>query len=59
MLSFQACKKLFKKNTYNDQQIEEIRYNLYQIAELLVSNYISNKENTLLSKGKKEKNERK
>ena len=58
MLSFQKCKKLFKKNTYNNQQIEEIRYNLYQIAELLVSNYISNKKNTLLSKGKKKKNER-
>ena len=54
MLSFQLSKKIFKKNTYNDQQIKEIHDNLYQLAELLVEKYISNKKNTLLSKGKKE-----
>lgn len=58
MFSFQSCKKLLKKDTYNDQQIKEINENLYQLAEILIENYISNKKNTLLSKRKKERNER-
>jgi hypothetical protein len=58
MLSIQLCKEIFKKNTYTDQQMKEIDDSLYQLAELLVENYISNKKNTLLSKGKKGENER-
>ena len=58
MLSFQICKKIFKKNTYTDQQIKEIHDNLYQLAELLISKYFLDKNNKLLPIEKVKKNER-
>jgi hypothetical protein len=47
MLSFQLCKNLLKNDIYTDQQIKEIHDNLYQLAELLISKYILNKNNKL------------
>lgn len=58
MLSFQSCKKLLKKDTCNNQQIEEIRDNLYQLAEILISSYISNKKNISLPSKKVKEIER-
>ena len=58
MLSFQLSKKIFKKNTYTDQQIKEIHDNLYQLAELLISKYILNKHNKQLPTKKVKKNKR-
>jgi len=46
MLSLQLCKNLLKKDNYTNQQIEEIKNTLYQLAELLVDKYISNKKIT-------------
>jgi len=43
MLSVEQCKKFIKNSNYTDQQIEEIRDNLYQLAEILVDDYISKK----------------
>jgi hypothetical protein len=54
MLSFQLCKKYLKNNTYTNQQTEEIRDKLYQLAEILVSSYISNKKNSLPTEKVKE-----
>jgi hypothetical protein len=48
MLSFQLCKNLLKNNIYTDQQIKEIHDNLNQLAELLISKYILNKNNKQL-----------
>ena len=48
MLSIQLCKKLLKNDIYTNQQIKEIHDNLYQLAELLISKYILNKNNKLL-----------
>jgi DNA integrity scanning protein DisA with diadenylate cyclase activity len=47
MLSFQLCKNLLKNDIYTDQQIKEIHDNLNQLAELLISKYILNKNNKL------------
>jgi len=54
MLSFQLCKKYLKNNTYTNQQTEEIRDKLYQLAEILISSYISNKKNSLPTEKVKE-----
>lgn len=40
MLSNTECKKYIRNNKYSDRQIEEIKTQLYQVAELLVSDYI-------------------
>lgn len=58
MLSIQLCKKLLKNDIYTNQQIKEIHDNLYQLAELLISKYILNKNNKLLPTKKVKKNER-
>lgn len=54
MLSFQLCKKYLKNNTYTNQQTEEIRDKLYQLSEILISSYISNKKNSLPTEKVKE-----
>ncbi len=56
MLSFQLCKNLLKNDIYTDQQIKEIHDNLNQLAELLISKYILNKNNKLLPNEKVKKN---
>ncbi len=43
MLSIEKCKKYLKNSDCNEQQIEEIRDNLYHLAEILVADYISKK----------------
>ena len=43
MLSVEKCKKYLKNSDYTEQQIEEIRDNLYQLAEILVDDYIQKK----------------
>jgi hypothetical protein len=42
MLSVNQCKKYLNntKNNYTDKEIEEIRYSLYQIAEISVEDYL-------------------
>ena len=57
MLSVNYCKRHFsnKKNSYSDKEIEEIRDSLYQLAELLISKYILNKNNKLLPNEKVKK----
>jgi hypothetical protein len=47
MLSVNHCKKYLNntKNGYIDEEIEEIRNSLYQIAEVLVENYLGKKIN--------------
>jgi len=48
MLSVNHCKKYLNntKNGYIDEEIEEIRNSLYQIAEVLVEDYLGKKINT-------------
>lgn len=40
MLSVEQCKKYLKDGDYTKQEIEEIRDSLYQLAEILVTEYI-------------------
>ena len=48
MLSINYCKKYFNKGKrhYSDKEIEEIRDNLYQTAEILEEKYLQNKYQT-------------
>jgi len=48
MLSVNHCKEYLNnsKNSYTDKEIEEIRDSLYQIAEILVEDYLNKKINT-------------
>ena len=41
MLSVQECKKLLKKFDLPDEQVEEIRDSLYQVATILVNGYLT------------------
>jgi hypothetical protein len=50
MLSVQQCKKHLKNCTYTDQQMEEIKTNLYQLADIFVEQYFTSK--MLLAKEK-------
>lgn len=40
MLSVDQCKKCLKNASYTEREIEEIRDNLSQLAEMLVSAYL-------------------
>lgn len=57
MLSFKLCKKILKTNTFSNQQIKEMIDSLYQLAEILIENYISNKKIHYYLRGRR-KNER-
>lgn len=39
MFSIQQCKRYLKNPEYSEQQIEEIRDSLYQVAGILVDDY--------------------
>ncbi len=40
MLSIQQCKRYLKNPQYSEQQIEDIRHGLYQVAHVLIDNYL-------------------
>lgn len=40
MFSIQKCKGYLKNPQYSEQQIEEIRDSLYQLADILVDDYL-------------------
>jgi hypothetical protein len=40
MLSVEECRKYLKEADYTQKQIEEMRDSLYQLAELLVTEYV-------------------
>ncbi len=44
MLSTTECKKRLGKNNYSEREVEEIRDCLYQLANLLVNDYLTDKE---------------
>lgn len=44
MLSVDYCKKRLAGLNYTDQQIEEIRNSLYQLADILICQYTLNKK---------------
>jgi len=44
MLSIQQCKRYLKNPQYSEQQIEEISYSLYQLANILVDNYLKKQD---------------
>jgi len=44
MLSAEKCKELLKGREYTAQEIEEIRDSLYQLATILVNNYVERKK---------------
>jgi hypothetical protein len=43
MLSIEQCKKHLKNCDYTEQQIEEIRDSLHQLASILVEKYLDKK----------------
>ena len=43
MLSVEQCKKYLNSGGYTDQQIEEIRERLYQLARMLIEEYLKTK----------------
>ncbi len=45
MLSTEQCKKYLKGGNYTDNEIEEIRNSLYQTAEILIEQYVKDKNN--------------
>jgi len=42
-LSVEQCKKLLPSGSYTDEQIAEIRDSLYQLATILVGEYLKTK----------------
>lgn len=40
MLSVEQCKKYLKGYNYTDQEIEQIRDSFYQVADILIENYL-------------------
>ena len=45
MLSVEQCKKYLNSGVYTDQRIEEIRERLYQLASMLIEEYLKTKAN--------------
>lgn len=43
-LSIEQCRKYLKNCEYTDEQVEEIRDSLYQLANVLVDDYLNKKE---------------
>lgn len=41
MLSIQECKKRLPSKKFSDEQIEEIREKLYQLANIFIDEYLS------------------
>ena len=54
MLSIQQCKNHIGKCNFTDQQIEEMRDNFYQLANIFVKEYLQNKKEyfSLISQNK-------
>lgn len=46
MLTVEKCKNKLKNNNYTDDQIKDIRENLYQLANIFVEEYLRNKKRT-------------
>ena len=44
MFSIQQCKRYLKKRQYSEQQIGDISYSLYQLANLLVDNWLKKQD---------------
>jgi len=44
MFSIQQCKKYLKNPEYSEQQIEGIRDSLYQLADILVDNWLKKRD---------------
>lgn len=55
MLSIHQCKKHIKKCGFTEQQIEEIRSNLYQLANVFVDEYLQSKDKNFSLTIKKER----
>ncbi len=45
MISLEKCKKYLNDNSYTDEELEEIRSSLYQVAELLIDKFTEGKNN--------------
>ena len=45
MLTVERCKKYLKGSNYADKDVEEIRNSLYQTAEILIEQYVKDKNN--------------
>lgn len=43
-LSIEQCKKYLPKGSYADAEVEKIRDGLYQLASILVEDYLKSKE---------------
>lgn len=44
MLSVKECKKCLKGSHYSEKEIEAMRNSLYQLASLLVDDYVEKRE---------------
>ena len=44
MLSIEECKKYLHNGNYTDEQVEQIRQSLYQLADLFITEYIKTKK---------------
>lgn len=44
MLSVQECKQHLRKGDFTDEQVEQIRDSLYQLADLFITEYIKTKK---------------
>jgi len=44
MLSLQDCKKHLKTDEFTDEQIEQIRESLHQLAELFITEYLKTRK---------------
>lgn len=45
MLTLEQCRIYLGKNDYSNIEVEEIRENLYQFAEIFVQDFIENQRN--------------
>jgi len=48
MLSAEQVKKLLPSGHYTDEQIEEIRDSIYQLATIMVNDYVAQKEQKMV-----------
>lgn len=44
MLSLRDCKRYVKNSRYSDKEIEEIRHSCYQLAHILIDNYLEKED---------------
>lgn len=52
MLSVEQCRKYLPSGKYTDEQVEQMRDELYQLADILVEDFLRQKERVKDGEGK-------